>query len=460
MWFHHVPWDHRMRDGTPFWDELVYRYQTGVQYVTWLRETWDSLEPHIDARRFAEVDAKLALHEADAASWRDVSVNYWREFSGRPNPVDDGPLSIKIVVGGRTVGGFDMSASSYPIPVAAGGSPAITKVIPAQRGVRYRILSQADQVPGQAVVKVTKDTSFGPVVKNYTFNLVPDTTLKSLTAGGTELVSPGVLAYRALLPPDAGDVTAVAAAATDPAATVTVEQATTPTGQAKVTVHNGGATATYTVDFDATLTGSDGFDADVLGPQWRWVRQDDSAWRLSGGSLVVAARTGDLQENVNTARNIALQDVNGDWTAESRLAFSRPLAANNEQGGVIAYADDDNYVKLAWEMADVSAPINKRRLVLVGEQNGVVTTTQVTGAEAQRLVGDNGAIWLRLKKTGTTYRAYYSTDGNVYKFMGATTMTAAPTGAGLFAFNRAGTATDLDVAFDHFTIESHGAPVG
>lgn len=166
MWFHHVPWDHRMRSGRPFWDELVYRYQMGVQYVTWLRETWDTLEPHLDARRFTEVRAKLALHETDAAEWRDVSVGYWQRFSGRPMPVDDGPLSIRIMVAGRTYGGFDLSASAYTVPVAAGGSPEITKVIPAHRGVRYRIVSQT---PGQAVVKVAK----GTLVKNYTFNLVP-----------------------------------------------------------------------------------------------------------------------------------------------------------------------------------------------------------------------------------------------------------------------------------------------
>jgi alpha-glucuronidase len=29
MWFHHVPWGYQMKDGLPFWDELVYRYQMG-----------------------------------------------------------------------------------------------------------------------------------------------------------------------------------------------------------------------------------------------------------------------------------------------------------------------------------------------------------------------------------------------------------------------------------------------
>jgi alpha-glucuronidase len=176
MWFHHVPWDRRMRSGRIFWDELVYRYQMGVQYVTWLRLTWGSLKPAIDARRFAEVKAKLAVHEADAGDWRDTCVNYWKGFSGRDMPVDDGPLSIKIVVGGQTVGGFDLSASSYPIPVAAGASPRITRVIPADRRARFEIISQPNGVPGQAVVRVTKEDFFGPIVKNYVFNMEREAT--------------------------------------------------------------------------------------------------------------------------------------------------------------------------------------------------------------------------------------------------------------------------------------------
>jgi alpha-glucuronidase len=169
MWFHHVPWDHRMHSGRTFWDELVYRYQTGVQYVTWMRQTWDSLRPYIGARRFTEVQAKLAAQEVDAASWRDTCVNYWRTFSGRPNPVDDGPLSIKVVVDGRTVGGFDLSASSYTIPVAAGGSTTISRIIPADPGARSEIVSQT---AGHAVVRVTGRSYFGPIVKDYVFNMV------------------------------------------------------------------------------------------------------------------------------------------------------------------------------------------------------------------------------------------------------------------------------------------------
>jgi alpha-glucuronidase len=158
-----------MDNGRLFWDELVLRYQMGVQYVTWMREAWDSLEGEIDARRFAEVRAKLAAHEADAADWRDTSVGYWQQFSGRPIPVD-GPLAVEIRVGGKWFGGFDASADSYTIPVPAGASPRITEVRTAD-GARATIVSQADGVPGTAVVKVTKDGFFGPIVKNYVFEM-------------------------------------------------------------------------------------------------------------------------------------------------------------------------------------------------------------------------------------------------------------------------------------------------
>jgi alpha-glucuronidase len=458
MWFHHVHWDYRMPSGMLFWDALVYRYQIGVQYVTWLRETWDSLQPQIGARRFSEVQAKLAQHEIDAADWRDTLIGYWQEFSGRDIPTDAGPLSARIVVNGHEIGSFNLSDASYTIPVAAGGSPTITKVSTADPAASYTITSQARGVPGQAVVKVRKDDFFGPIVKNYVFDMVPDTTLKRLTVNGTELASlkPDVLAYNALLPAGGQTVPTVGAVANDPAASVAINQASTPTGRATVTVTNGGASSVYTVNLNTILTGSDEFDSAQLGPQWHWVREDPANWRLTAGSLVITAQQGDLQGNVNTARNVALQDVNGDWTVDSKLVFSRPLAGNNEQGGIIAYADDENYVKLAWEMANVAAPINKLHVVLLGERNGVDTVAEVTGANAQHIVGADGAIWFRMTKTGNTYKGYYSSDGSTYRFMGSTTLDVEPSGSGLVAFNRAGTSTDLDVAFDYFRIQGHG----
>ena len=43
--------------------------------------------------------------------------------------------------------------------------------------------------------------------------------------------------------------------------------------------------------------------------------------------------------------------------------------------------------------------------------------------------------------------------------MGSTTLDSEPIEAGLLAFNRDGTSTDLEVGFDFFRIRSQGDPV-
>ena len=86
LWFHHVPWDHRMASGRTLWDELVLRYGRGVDYVRGMRHTWDGLSGKIDAERHAQVAAFLAIQEDEAQWWRDASIAYFQTFSKRPLP--------------------------------------------------------------------------------------------------------------------------------------------------------------------------------------------------------------------------------------------------------------------------------------------------------------------------------------------------------------------------------------
>lgn len=86
LWFHHVPWDHRMRSGRTLWDELALRYQQGVDEVRAMRQTWDALAPFIDAERHDNVRQRLARQERDACEWRDACLLYFQQFSQRPLP--------------------------------------------------------------------------------------------------------------------------------------------------------------------------------------------------------------------------------------------------------------------------------------------------------------------------------------------------------------------------------------
>ncbi|WP_426803905.1 alpha-glucuronidase family glycosyl hydrolase [Stenotrophomonas sp. SrG] len=91
LWFHHVPWDHRMVSGRPLWDELVGRYSLGVRQVQAMQDTWANLRGRVDADRHEQVAAFLQIQLREAQWWRDASVAYFQSISGRPLPAGEAP---------------------------------------------------------------------------------------------------------------------------------------------------------------------------------------------------------------------------------------------------------------------------------------------------------------------------------------------------------------------------------
>ncbi len=88
LWFHHVPWDHRMKNGRTLWDELSYRYDGGVQQVRDFQKLWDRMEPYVDSERFRHVQSRLRIQSRDAVWWKDACLLYFQTFSGMPIPYD------------------------------------------------------------------------------------------------------------------------------------------------------------------------------------------------------------------------------------------------------------------------------------------------------------------------------------------------------------------------------------
>jgi alpha-glucuronidase len=86
LWFHHVPWSHRVRSGRTVWDELVFRYNAGVDTVRAMQKSWASVRPVVDAQRFADVGAFLEIQEREARWWRDAALTYFQQFSRTPIP--------------------------------------------------------------------------------------------------------------------------------------------------------------------------------------------------------------------------------------------------------------------------------------------------------------------------------------------------------------------------------------
>jgi alpha-glucuronidase len=86
LYFHHVPWNYRMRSGQTLWHALVAHYTQGVEDVTRMRETWRHLDGYIDAERYNQIAAFLAIQEKEAIWWRDACIAYFQSVSGLPLP--------------------------------------------------------------------------------------------------------------------------------------------------------------------------------------------------------------------------------------------------------------------------------------------------------------------------------------------------------------------------------------
>lgn len=87
LWFHHVSWAHKMKSGRTLWNELCFKYNSGVDSVRKMRATWIKQKNKIDEERFNHVLMLLNIQEKEAVWWRDACLLYFQTFSRMPIPV-------------------------------------------------------------------------------------------------------------------------------------------------------------------------------------------------------------------------------------------------------------------------------------------------------------------------------------------------------------------------------------
>jgi alpha-glucuronidase len=86
LWFHHVPWDYKMKSGSTLWVELCNRYYKGVESVRTTQKTWEGMKQYIDNQRFEQVKMLLNVQEKEAVWWRNACLLYFQTFSKMPIP--------------------------------------------------------------------------------------------------------------------------------------------------------------------------------------------------------------------------------------------------------------------------------------------------------------------------------------------------------------------------------------
>jgi alpha-glucuronidase len=86
LWFHHLPWDFKMKSGKTLWTELVEHYDRGVVEARAMQKTWADLKGKIDERRHTEVANRLTIQVTDSLAWRNQILGYFSGINKLPVP--------------------------------------------------------------------------------------------------------------------------------------------------------------------------------------------------------------------------------------------------------------------------------------------------------------------------------------------------------------------------------------
>lgn len=88
LWFHHVPWTHKMHNGETMWEALCHTYDQGVRQAEAFARIWEQMKPYIDAERYEAQKLNFDRQAKDAWWWRDACLLYFQQFSGMKLPLD------------------------------------------------------------------------------------------------------------------------------------------------------------------------------------------------------------------------------------------------------------------------------------------------------------------------------------------------------------------------------------
>ncbi len=327
------------------------------------------------------------------------------------------------------------------------------------------------------------------VSDSYPLKVMPDLRPASITVNGKNVTgfSPAVKSYSYLLKTGSG-IPAVDAAAAGSDVSVDVAQAGGIPGTAVVTLTDNITLEKnfYNIHF-GTSSVSDEFNSGTLGKQWSWVRENTAHWSLSkkAGSLVITSDKGDIVSTNNNAENILLQSANTDWTIESKIVCSRKPSGFSQNAGILAYQDDDNFVKLVYRAGGGrrgmggfggfggpgSAGIQPGSVELVIEKDGYQRSAATLSMAD--IIKDNNTLVLKLDKKGAIFTASCSSDGKNFKSVGTADIMLKDVKAGIIACDGVTPArmgnfpgmqqqqpaqpeTPFEVSYDYFHIKNTG----
>jgi arabinan endo-1,5-alpha-L-arabinosidase len=189
----------------------------------------------------------------------------------------------------------------------------------------------------------------------------------------------------------------------------------------------------------------DNFGGRTLDSAWSWIREPAAdKWSVSRGSLKMDTQDADLYVDNNSASVLVRDLPEGNWMIETKVRLDLPAEGccfNYVQAGILAYGDDDNFLKLAhvsiWET---------RQTEWAKEVSPVPDGYPRYGNSV--VTAPDEWTWLRIARYEQgghiNYQAYVSRDGIHWNRGGVWTHDMESPQLGLFAMGGSGFQAEFD----------------
>ncbi|MFE1646064.1 family 43 glycosylhydrolase [Microbacterium sp. P01] len=244
-----------------------------------------------------------------------------------------------------------------------------------------------------------------------------------------------------------------------------VDRREAPAGQAGQVSRHRYRPATVQEPRRALTDYSDEFDGTALSRDWAWQRDDIApSATVAGGTLSVPVQSGDLYVDADSAAVLLRDAPRGDYMVETKVRMDVPdgCCFNYAQVGVLAYAGDDEYVKLT-----ETSIWNTRQTEFAKE---IATAPEGWARYGNTIVGPPGDDWTYLriavqKLSGSERRdagdgthrftAYTSQDGQAWVTGGTWTHTLGKDAQiALVAYGLQDPAVQLTAEFDYVRVST------
>ena len=189
-------------------------------------------------------------------------------------------------------------------------------------------------------------------------------------------------------------------------------------------------------------------DGDYNESAWTVLNEDKAAYSVTkGAGIVMPTQEADIYSTGGAWKNAFVTPTEGDWKAVTKVVYPKTPTANYQQGMMLVWQDEDNYIRLNCQQSSLRIEPGK-------ETDGSFSSTGFQSPNAQAAADGSVTLYFMIEKAGTTYTLSYSQDGLNFTNLGSTTADYASPKIGLFASQNSSN-EPIDVNFEYLMILGH-----